>query len=198
MEMWHWADTVINYAPVTCWYMKPGGYANRCPEPKLAAMPVAQSRRDILPLALHGEGVVEGESMEAEVDHGGVTTQSGHEKVGWSDGKQLWWTRAKPGDAARLVFGVAAAGRYAVALTLTHANDYGIADIGLNGQVLVKGHDAYAEKVEKHVVELGVVELKPGENVLTLKLIGANPKAKPDGYMMGIDKLELRKAAAGL
>ena len=197
MEMWHWADTVINYAPNTCWYMKPGGYANRCPEPRLAALAVAQSRRDIMPLALHGEGTVEGEAMEAEAGHGSFTTQDGHPGAGWSGGKQLWWTRAKPGDTARLVFGVTEADRYALTLSLTHANDYGIADIGLNGQVLVKAHDAYAEKVETHAVDLGVVDLKQGENVLTLKITGENPKAKHDTYMQGVDKLEFHKVGAG-
>jgi len=193
MEMWHWADTVINYAPNTCWYMKPGGYANRCPEPKLAALPVAQSRRDIMPLTIYKAGVIEGESMEAEVSHGSVTTQDGHPGAGWSGGKQLWWTRAKPGDTAKLSFGIAEAGRHAVTLSLTHANDYGIADIGLNEQVLVKVHDAYAEKVETHTVDLGTVDLKQGENVLTLKITGENPKAKHDTYMQGVDKIELRK-----
>ncbi len=196
MEMWHWAQTVVNYAPVTCWYMKPGGVSNRGPEPALAAQSVALTRRDIMPLVLHGEGVIEGESLEADVDGGSVTVQDGHPNARWSGGKQLWWTRAKPGDAARLSFGVAEAGRYALILTLTHANDYGIADIGLNGATLVKGYDAYADKVETHTVDLGAVDLKQGENVLTLQLTGENPKAKRDSYMMGVDKLVIRKAAA--
>ncbi len=193
MEMWHWAQTRVNYAPVTCWYMKPGGVSNRGPEPKLAALPVAETRRDIMPLALFKEGVVEGEALEADVNRGSAKPQDGHPGAGWSGGKQLWWTGAKPGDTLRLTFGIAEAGRYALTLTLTHANDYGIADIGLNGQTLVKGYDAYAEKVETRVVDAGIVELQQGENVLTLKITGENPKAKHDSYMQGVDKLEFRK-----
>jgi hypothetical protein len=195
MEMWHWADTVINYAPTTCWYMKPGGYANRCPEPKLAALPVAKARRDLMPLTLHGEGVIEGEAMEAETDHGHVAAQGGHPNVGWSGGKQLWWTQGCPKATLYLTFGVADAGSYAVTLTLTHASDYGIADIGLNGTMLVKDHDAYSEKVETHTVDLGTVDLKQGENRLTLSVTGGNPKAKPGSYMQGVDKIEIRKTA---
>jgi hypothetical protein len=194
MEMWHWAQTVVNYAPVTCWYMKPGGVANRGPEPALAALPVAASRRDIMPLVLRAQGVIEGEALESEAGRGNVKTQDGHKDAGWSGGKQLWWTDGKPGDTLRLVFGIAEAGPYTLALTLTHANDYGIADVGLNGGTLSKGYDAYAERVETRILDLGAVDLKQGENVLTFTLTGANPKAKPDGYMMGIDKLEIRKA----
>lgn len=196
MEMWHWAQTTVNYAPVTCWYMKPGGASNRGPELRLAALPVALTRRDIMPLAVFKEGVMEGEALEAVADGGNVSVQGEHPKAVWSGDKQLWWTKGKPGNTASLSFGIAEPGRYALKLTLTHASDYGIADIGLNGQTLVKGYDAYATKVETHVVDLGAVELKDGENVLTLKLTGENPKAKHDTYMQGVDKLELRKADA--
>ena len=196
MEMWHWADTVINYAPITCWYMKPGGVANRMPEPALAALPVAMSRRDIMPLSLHQEGTVEGETLEADVSRGHVSVQD-RENVGWSGSKQLWWTGGKPGDTARLSFGIAEAGRYALKIALTHASDYGVADIGLNGQELLKGYDAYADKLETRLVDAGIVELKQGENVLTLKITGENPNAKHDSYMQGVDRLEIRKVGAG-
>jgi len=193
MEMWHWAQTVVNYAPVTCWYMKPGGVSNRGPEPELAVLPVALKRRDIMPLALCKEGVIEGETLEAEASRGSAKPQDGHPGAGWSGGKQLWWTGAKPGDTLRLTFGVAEAGRYALRLALTHASDYGMADIGLNGQTLLTGYDAYADSVETRLVDAGVVELQPGENVLTFKISGENPKAKHDCYMQGVDKIEIRK-----
>jgi hypothetical protein len=193
MELWHWADTVINYAPSACWYMKPGGAANRGPEPERAAQPVARSRRDIMPLKLHAEGVIEGEALEFSVSRGNVSAQDGHKEAVWSGGKQLWWRDGKPGDTLTLTFGVAEAGRYALTLGLTHANDYGIADIGLNGKTLAAGHDAYADKVELHTADAGIVELKQGENALTLKITGANPKTKKDAFMQGVDWLKIKK-----
>jgi len=196
MEMWHWADTVVNYAPITCWYMKPGGVSNRSAEPALAALPVALTRRDIMPLTLCKEGVIEGEALDVSVDHGSAATQDGHRNAGWSGGKQLWWTHGKPGDTAHLCFGVAEAGRYTLKIALTQAADYGKADIGLNGQTVIKDYDAYAEKVETHVVDVGAVDLLQGENVLTLKITGENPKAKHDSYMLGVDRLEIRKAGS--
>ncbi len=193
MELWHWADTVINYAPSACWYMKPGGATNRGPELEGAAHPVALSHRDIMPLKLCAEGLIEGEDLEFVVSRGSVSVQGGHKEPGWSDGKQLWWRGGKPGDTLALSFGMAEAGRYALTLGLTHAIDYGIVDIALNAKTLITGYDAYADKVETHVTEAGVVDLKQGENVLTLKITGANPKAKKDSFMQGVDRLELRK-----
>lgn len=193
MEMWHWADTVLNYAPVACWYMKPGGKSNRGPEPALAALPVAQTHRDIMPLRTYTEGVLEGEALEALATRGSTDAQGGHEGVGWSDGKQLWWRGGRPGDTLSLTFGIAEAGNYTLKLTVTHANDYGIADIALNGKTLVAGYDAYAEQVEKHEIDAGVVAFKQGENVMTFKITGANPLTKKDSFMQGLDRLEIRK-----
>ncbi|MBP8800703.1 MAG: hypothetical protein KBI41_04150 [Kiritimatiellae bacterium] len=82
-------------------------------------------------------------------------------------------------------------------LGLTHANDYGIADIALNGKRLITAYDAFAEKVETHVVQAGIVELVQGENVLTVTLTGANPKTKKDNFMQGVDRLELVSAERG-
>lgn len=191
MELWHWAETVINYAPSACWYMKPGGVANREAEPERAAQPVAHSPRDIVPLKMHTEGVIEGEALEFSASRGSVSVQDGHKDAAWSNGKQLWWKDAKPGDTLSLSLGMAEAGRYALTLGLTHANDYGIVDITLNGKTLIADYDAYADKVETHVLEAGIVELNQGENMLTFKIIGANPKAKPNSFMLGIDRLTI-------
>ena len=46
MEMWHWLNTTINHAPVSYWYMMPGGTSNVKPLPVAAKNPVALSRMD--------------------------------------------------------------------------------------------------------------------------------------------------------
>jgi len=196
MELWHWAETVINYAPVTCWYMRPGGYSNRTAEPALAALPVAQSRRDIIAPVAVGEGTFEAETLDGVASRGSVQVQDGHAEAAWGGGKQLWWTGGKPNDTLRVTFEAKEAGKFSLKLALTHANDYGIAEISLNGQTILKDYNAYADKVETHIADAGVVELKPGENVLTVKITGEDPKAKHDSYMMGIDRLEFHKAEA--
>lgn len=46
MEMWHQGSTIVNYAPVTYWYMFPEGNSNLKADPEQAAKPVALSRLD--------------------------------------------------------------------------------------------------------------------------------------------------------
>ena len=46
MEMWHQSKTIINYAPVSYWYMLPGGSSNIGPDPVQAKKSVALSRLD--------------------------------------------------------------------------------------------------------------------------------------------------------
>ena len=46
MEIWHQAETVINHAPISYWYIVPGGNSNLKPVPDLVERPVALSRMD--------------------------------------------------------------------------------------------------------------------------------------------------------
>ena len=48
MELWHWADTIVNYAPATFWYARPGAAGNVPPDPETAAKPVAMKRTDVV------------------------------------------------------------------------------------------------------------------------------------------------------
>ncbi len=45
MELWHWAETKMNFAPTTFWYARPGCTTNVEPDPKTALLPVAQAPR---------------------------------------------------------------------------------------------------------------------------------------------------------
>lgn len=46
MEMWHQSNTVVNYAPVSYWYMLPGGKSNLAPVAQQVQQAVALSRLD--------------------------------------------------------------------------------------------------------------------------------------------------------
>jgi len=193
MEMWHWADTIVNYAPVTQWYMRPGGTANRSDEADLARLPVALTRRDVIPLKAIGEGRLEAEALDLTATQGDAGMQS-DDKYGWSGGKQFWWRGARPGATANLDFALEKAGKYNVKISFTHAPDYGTADVLFNGTVAAAAYDAYATRVENHVKDLGTIELKEGENRLSIKLTGANEKTRKDAFLFGIDYIDLKKA----
>lgn len=65
MEMWHHSKTTINHAPVSYWYMLPGGKTNLDPVPEQATRTVALSRLDFFL-----EGYVE---RNIFIDEGTVT-----------------------------------------------------------------------------------------------------------------------------
>jgi hypothetical protein len=46
VEMWHWLKATINHAPVSYWYMIPGGRSNIKPSPSAARNKVALSKMD--------------------------------------------------------------------------------------------------------------------------------------------------------
>ena len=48
MELWHWAKTVMNYAPTTIWYARPGATWDVEPNPTEAKRPVPRSVEDII------------------------------------------------------------------------------------------------------------------------------------------------------
>lgn len=49
MEMWHWVKAIINFAPVTYWYLSPANAAQAPSELKDAEEPVALELKDIVP-----------------------------------------------------------------------------------------------------------------------------------------------------
>lgn len=75
--------------------------------------------------------------------------------------------------------------------SITHAPDYGIAALALNGTPLKTAYDAYAPTVTNVIVQLGAVTLNEGENTIQLTITGANEKTKRDTFFFGIDYLEL-------
>jgi hypothetical protein len=191
MEMWHWADVIVNYAPVTMWYMKPGGTSNRGEETKLAQIPVTTKRSDIYENVPISEGRLEGEMLDSSVTGGRVTGQS---MELWSEGRQLWWIDGKPEAVLMVIFFMKEAGKRHLTATVTCAVDYGKVDIGINGEWTVKGFDCFAEPgVSTKTVDLGVVDLKKGANALNVKIVGKNDHMHGERYMFGLDCIDIQK-----
>ena len=84
-------------------------------------------------------------------------------------------------------------GKFKISAQLTKAVDYGIIQIYLNGIPVGTKFDGYIEQdVKSFQVDLGTQVLSAGENILTIKILGANRNAKP-GNMAGIDYLNFKK-----
>ena len=132
----------------------------------------------------------EAESSAAKVTGGAAKTQnmSGFSTDRWSDGAQLFWSGAKPGDTLSLEL-PEFTGEVNLEVVLTCARDYGIVELSLDDQPLGKPIDLF----ENNVVSTGVIAFPnlrlqgpPKKRHLKVRLLGANPKAQK-AHMVGID-----------
>lgn len=104
MELFDWSNIHLNYAPITFWYMLPGGEIQPKPFVSDVRERVANQPSDIF-----GSGmslVVEGEVMQPRPGHmGSVELQTNFHPL-WSEGMQLYWKEFKSGDKLSLVLTV--------------------------------------------------------------------------------------------
>ncbi len=192
IEMWHWVKTEINYAMTAYWYVKPGFQSNVKPEVEKVKIPVAMKRSDIFPPVVDDDGKIEGENLEVvSVESGEAGPQSGN--FGWSNDNQLWWRFGEKGDQLMAKFILNETGKYKVSAQLTKAVDYGIIQLSVNGIHAGKKINGYQPSgVNPFLADLGTMVLSEGENILSVKILGAHKNAKP-GNMAGIDFLQFEK-----
>lgn len=190
MELWHWRNTQMNYAPAVFWYARPGATCSVKPDPESAALPVAKKRSDVVEIRIV-DGAVEGEDLTIVEKTGGKTQVQSGEVHDWSNGAQLWWIDAKPGDRLVLEVPIKEAGTYKVTADLTKAVDYAIVRMKLAGQASDQ-IDRYHTAVANDALEIGTFDLKTGVNQLEVEIVGANEKAIKR-HMFGLDYLKLEK-----
>ena len=108
----------------------------------------------------------------------------------WEADSQVFWRPREVGKSVTLRLPAPKAGKYKLSGRLTTANDYGIHQFSVNGENVGGPIDLYTEKVTPlDVPELGVVELREGNNELTMTVVGKNEKSR--GYYGGIDFMVL-------
>ena len=184
MEVWHWRKTLIDYAATTYWYGRPGAKSNVESIVEDAMHPVKYNT----PIELPGFDLVKLPKGRLQIQN-----LTHFKKDAWENDDHLWWTGAKPGDKLELKLKTEAAGKVALAVTMTKAPDYAVIQYYLDGKKIGEPIDLYAPKVEPTgKVKLGDFDLSAGEHVLTVEIVGANPKAKKS-YMFGLDQILLDK-----
>lgn len=195
MELWHWATTKINYATVSCWYMKPGGKCLIEPDPAIARLPVSLKRESLYPPVADVAGYLQGEHLRViSVSAGNWETQTSME-WGWSNNSQLWWMDGGPKGLMKAEFEMAQEGDYTLTGCFTKAIDYGDFKMMVNDQpvnLTFKGyHDQKGKSVITEIAKLGKFHLKQGINTLQIEVVGKQPKAV-GRYMVGIDYIKIR------
>ncbi len=186
MELWHWKKCRVNLWVADYWYAFSGAADGFAP-PKaedVLVRPIEAAAPDTV------KGALEGEKMRIIEKTGAPEPQPWD---GTSGGFHLWWKGGqKPGDTLVLGFNAPQAGVYRVSGRFLKAIDYGIAQFAINGRKAGGPIDFYNDGViVTPEIELGTFELKPGENRLSITIVGANEKAKK-AYMVGTDYLILR------
>ena len=112
----------------------------------------------------------------------------------WSGERQLFWNGVtEPGETLDLTFNAEAAGRYRIVGHFTRAGDYAKVRVLVNGQPVGEPINLYDNEVGKlPPTTFPAVDLKRGQNTLTLEIVGKDEKS--DGYLVGLDAIEIDPA----
>ncbi len=186
LELWHWASTIINYAPTSYYYMLPGGKSNILPDARAAALPVVKHKHELISPTIDKNGRIEGERMKVELTVGKEKTQKIH-SLQLSNNAQFFWHGAKKNEQAKMIFIAKEAGVFELRGSFVKAGDYGVFDIYLNGKLIQKSLDLYSSELATIKINFGKAKLQKGENILSVKAKGKNEKSS--NYLFGLDYL---------
>ena len=173
MEMWHWAKATINHAPVTYWYMVPGGTSHIVPDTAGVQEAVALRRSDIVSPWIRN-GRLEGENLVFNGASGGNFEYQHIPRFKWSEDLQLFWKGGKAGDHLDLLFYSADSMTVPVTAAITHARDYGIFRFELNGKPVPGQHNLFNEEVTTRELPLGTLPILKGKNQLRVYVTGTS------------------------
>ncbi|MCF7675014.1 MAG: DUF2961 domain-containing protein, partial [Akkermansiaceae bacterium] len=189
MELWHWHQQCkVNMAVTAYWYAQPGA-TDGFTAPAAADLTVRPMPEWVVP---HVAGALEGETLRITRVTGAADPQDWDNT---SAGRHLWWHAGmKPGDSLNLAFPAPADGTYRVLGRFLSAPDYGIHQLAVNGQPAGQPIDFYRGEVTVgDEIDLGVFNLRVGDNEFSATITGANPKAVK-AWMFGLDYLMLKPA----
>ncbi|MBV9866334.1 MAG: DUF2961 domain-containing protein [Abitibacteriaceae bacterium] len=189
IEHGHANDHEADYSSVAYFYQS---------EPHAPYPPLPTNPDDFLPYTppppFKYQGAVEAESFlgAAQSSNGPVMVQemgsfNGH----WSGEQQLFWNPTKVGDTLNFNLPAPADGTYDITAYFTKARDYGNVAIFQDGREILPLVNLYDPNVvPSGPVAINNVTLKQGNNKLTMKIIGKDPRST--GYFAGIDAFVLK------
>jgi hypothetical protein len=171
------------YAAVAYWYLSSNG------TDPYKEVPVADRIGYDGPLAYEPDGIIEAAYLHVTKGDAGAQGM-GNWGSDWSEDVQLMWAAKKPDDHMELVLKGPKSGKYKLFVRYTHADDYGIVQLNINGAKVGAPTDLYGEKVmAADPVELGAVNIIDGMNVIAFDITGKNDKAI--NYCVGVDYFKL-------
>ena len=185
MELWHWQEARMNYAPATMWYMRPGGICKISPDTAGVRQPVVTQRSQLIrPVLTTG---IEGEDLEITCCTGGKAYGQYRTNGLWSRNTQLFWHNAPVGSRLKLGFESAFGAAVAIEGVCSFAKDYGTFRICLNGEELTPALALCAPELITRKTTFGNGSIRKGHNTLTIEAIA--PAAGFDECFFGLDRL---------
>ena len=190
MELWHWTQTNIDYAPTTFFYLRPEGEALHEFDPEDAKKEVrfARSADKESPEIVNNS--IQGEKMEPFRIDGGEVLPRTYANWHWEEDAHMVWRGAEMGDVMTMRFhSPKDIKRADLELQLTQSRNYGIVDISVNGDEAIT-FDGYAPEIKVETLEIEGVDIQEGWNSVRVQIKGKNPQAT--GYLFGLDYLKVK------
>lgn len=184
MEVSHWLKCRVNLSATDYWYAFPGANDQ--------FKPITPDDVRLRPVPGIGKMklTTEAERMRI-IEHTGELEMQCLQEAG--NGRVAWWTGGqKPGDKLVIGFEVSQAGAYRVIGRFVKAVNYAMARIAINDRDTGRPVDFFYDKGVYTIedMDLGVFDLKRGENRITFTILGANEKGSK-AYMIGFDSLTI-------
>ena len=178
IELWHWGNTRMDYAPTTFWY--------GTKEAKAEVM----GNMEAVQLSVKHSDKFEGESLEVKEVTGGETLTQAFLSYEWSARNHLYWKGIKKEDTLKTVFYSEKDRKGKLDAVFTHAPEYITVDMYLNGQRIFENLDLYSDSLnlKKYTVDNGFI--KKGNNTVLMIAKGAN-KQNPKADQLGFDYLKI-------
>lgn len=164
------------------------------PQPLRDKLPPVEQRKTNFNAPASYPGSFEPQYMKSSPPPGVVIDQQGMdgfsgENRKWIQNDQCWVRDAKEGQPIDFTFETTAPLSGPSVLRLTKANDYGRIRVSLNGTIIVRNFNGYADSVHPVVVDIGNVRLPAGKNTLRVEVLGKDEQSKNTHF--GIDYLRV-------
>ncbi len=186
MEIWHWAECLMNYAPITFWYVQPGGGNDKELDIEGVQTKVAMSNKDFV-VYPENTMAIEGEDMHSvDIESGQWERQSDFGHL-WSAGLQLFWKHSSKNTKLKAKFESTIEGIHHLTAQFAIAPDYGTFNIRINDQLIAEGLNLYNATVATKQFDMGNVQLNKGTNTFEVEITEFAPNYN-QGYF-GVDLL---------
>lgn len=190
MEIWHWASTIMDYAPASFFYLKPGAEIRVEPDPEGASEKVALKRSDIFSPYIQNNRI-EGENLVLDTLSGGNISFPYREKPELSGNNFLNWSDGSPDDELRLYFMSGEERTFSLTGHLFTGPEYGTVQITINGRIALDRFNGYSENASILEKAMGSHPMRKGRNEIVVKILDDAPG--DDNSFWGLDYIDFVK-----